>query len=123
MICSDISMNLELNEDTASLSDVRIEAKDYSDYLESRTNFYLDEVKLTVLERRVYHGTDRMTLADTLDYSEHLLLPLSGTVKLSMVPIESLEEELCIYYMVEYKDGSRHDRIAEYPGNRILYTN
>lgn len=122
-INSELSMDLSLNEGQALLSNVRLEANDNENYLDGRTNFYLDEIELAVLERRVFHGTDRMALADTVDYNEHLLLSISDTVKLSLVPVGSLEGELCIYYAVEYEDGSRHDRIAEYPGGRILYSN
>ena len=122
-INSELSMDLSLNEGQALLSNVHLEANDNENYLDGRTNFYLDEIELAVLERRVYHGTDRMALADTVDYNEHLLLPISDTVKLSLVPVGSLEGELCIYYAVEYEDGSRHDRIAEYPDGRILYSN
>ena len=112
-LTSDFCIDVHITPDMVSLEDCRLDLKNLWDSKETRTNFSLSEAELGAVDSRLYYGTDRETAIDTLDHNEAAVFPVKDTVQLSLVPADSLAEDLCIYYVVQYKDGSRYDCIVD----------
>lgn len=89
-------------------------------FYENRSNCGLNEVALTAIETRVFFGTNRMVNMDTLDYNEMIPLSMDQPLTVSLVPVESLQEPLCLYYVLYYLDGSRDDLIVDLKTGEIL---
>ncbi len=117
---SDIDLTVDTASGTVKLlrNDTRLNNE--TDWRDGRTNFPLTEAALAVIDRRVFFGTDRMKNVYTIDYSEAIPLPLESSVQLALIPVSQLDGELCLYYAMQFTDGSRGDRIADWNTGEIL---
>ena len=114
---NDFCIEVHISSDKISLTDQRLELKQslVSWEHDDRTNFYVSEAELGVIEYWVYYDVGLFHVeADTF--------PVKDTVRLSLVPADSLSEDLCIYYTVKYKDGSRHDCIVDFETGETIYS-
>jgi hypothetical protein len=117
-------LNLDLTLDTSG-NKIRIlenntSLKNIGSMENDRTNYPVTEAELAVLERRVFHGADRPKNIWTIDYNEYITLPADNSIQLELVPIVSLEEDLCILYAVCFADGTRGDRLVDWKTGEIL---
>ena len=89
--------------------------------MDDRENFYLDEAQVGYQEKHIFLGTDHtFETAFDMDYIELEEVSLDQSVKIELVPIEKLDEKLCLYYDVRYTDGTRGDRIGDWETGEIL---
>lgn len=117
---SDIRMTVNNTSGHVSISDkqMRLTSTDY--YSDPRTNVYLEEIAEGAVEIRVFFGSNRLKNVYTIDYYERFMLSLEEPVTLELVPIESLEGQKCLYYVLFFTDGSRKDVIIDPESGEVL---
>ena len=118
---SDISLTLESVDDKIYVTDSQMKLTTRWDFFEDdRTNCMLEEVELAVAQNRVFFGTDRMTNINTRDYYETYQWSLETPITLKIIPVESIKEEKCLYYVFFYTDGTREDMIVDINTGKVL---
>ena len=117
---SDLYFTVENHDGKISFTVEKLALHAWNNFYENRSNCGLNEVALTAIETRVFFGTNRMVNMDTLDYNEMIPLSMDQPLTVSLVPVESLQEPLCLYYVLYYLDGSRDDLIVDLKTGEIL---
>ncbi len=110
---ADISLAIDCSSGRVVLVENRSELDNWADYRDDRTNYPVDEVALAAVETRVWLGTDRLANAYTIDYSDAVALPLDEGVVLALEPYDLTDDKLCLYYTLQYTDGTRKEWITD----------
>jgi hypothetical protein len=116
---SEIQLTADLTPGSARLVDSQIRLY-LSDYLDNRTNIYVNEAPLTVQERWIRRGGVQADGSAPQGQAKPLAMTLDGALPLQLVPADTLGGRLGVYYAILFQDGARGDRVVDWETGQIL---